>query len=166
MEFRNLLIRTAFSSMACDGKIGVKELELVKGFILRDGLCEPDALVSELNDLVQEFNADGVHFLETYLSMLRSASLSEEEQIKVLRYAIEIVKADEVVDYSEIKFCKTIRACLSVNNERIISSLGDVSEFLERDISSRSYLESIKNNLASMERLPKISVAEIEDDDS
>lgn len=166
MELRNLLIRTAFSSMACDGNIDVKELEMVKGFILRDGLCEPDALESELNKLVQEFNADGVHFLETFLTQLRSASMSEAEQIQVLRYAIEIVKADEVIDYCEIKFCKTIRAFLSVTDERIISSLGDVSEFLERDISSRSYLESIKNNLSFMERLPNVSVTEVEDDES
>ena len=143
-KMTNLLIKTAFACMACDGNIDQRELECVNKFVLEEHICACDELTHELNRLVDEFNKDSNEFVVRYFSELKKADPSRDEQLKILRYALAIIQADEQIDYQEIKFFKIIRSLLTISDEEIREEFEDIEAFLTEDILSdpiRSFTE-------------------------
>lgn len=138
MKFNKLLIKTAFACMACDGYLDERELECVKQFILAEVICEPEVLVSELNTLVDKFNSGSNAFMVEFFQELHDSELTDNEQIKIIQYALAITRADEIIDYREIKFFKLIRSHLSVSDNEIRSRFDNVDDFLNQDIISDS----------------------------
>lgn len=141
---KNLLIKTAFACMACDGNIDERELECVNKFIQDEEICEPDELTIELNRLVDEFNKGSNEFMTGFFSELKDAGLGRDDQLKIIEYALTIIRADEEIDYREIKFFKVIRSLLPVSYGEIREKFENIEEFLTEDILSdplRSYYD-------------------------
>src|SRR5690606_22885611 len=90
----------------------------------------------ELDNLLVEINLDGTKFLRSYLNELTSIQLSEPDELKLIEAAIDTIKADEKVEYSEIKFFKVIRSKLKIGNDPILVIHPDFEEYLEEDIMS------------------------------
>ena len=63
-----------------------------------------------------------------------------------MKIAIETIKADEKVEYGEVKFFKVIRSKLTIADEKVIKQHPDFEEYLEQDIISDSYLERLQND--------------------
>jgi len=65
----------------------------------------------------------------------------------MLDIAIQVIKADNVIEYSEIKFFKTIRYRLNIDDGKISESLSDKNDdlylFLGEDIQSAPSLDDI-----------------------
>lgn len=135
-NMKNLLIKTAFACMACDGIIDVRELECVNKFIQDEEICEPNELKIHLNSLVDEFNRDSNEFMTRFFKELKNAVLRSDDQLKIIEYALAIIRADEEIDYREIKFFKIIRSLLPVSYKDIRGKFEDIEEFLEEDILS------------------------------
>lgn len=133
---RKLLVKTAFACMACDGSLDARELKCVRKFIDNENLYLVEELNIELDKLVDEFNLDGNAFMSQFFSDLHSADLAEEDQLKIIEYALAIFRADEIIDYREIKFFKIIRSLLPVSDEVIQANFENINEFLTRDILS------------------------------
>lgn len=133
---KNLLIKTAFACMACDGNIDARELECVNKFIQEEEICEPAELKIELNSLVDKFNMGSNEFMTGFFRELKDATLSRDDQLKIIEYALAIIRADEEIDYREIKFFKIIRSLLPVSSEDIRKKFEDIEEFLAEDILS------------------------------
>lgn len=57
-----LLLRTAFCCMACDGEIAPEEVELVKQMAKEKHLFGDIDIEKELNELVEEINQKGKLF--------------------------------------------------------------------------------------------------------
>lgn len=139
---KQLLIKTAFACMACDGCLDAREVECVRQFIQNDNLYLESELKIELDKLVDEFNLDANTFMSQFFSDLHNTDLTEDDQLKIIEYAVAIIRADEEIDYMEIKFFKIIRSLLSVSDEEIRGRFADIEEFLKEDILSdplRSY---------------------------
>ena len=84
MELNELLLRTAFACMACDGDIASEEVELIRQIFKDNNLFEKDDVNEKLDELVKEINQEGKAFLKKYLQALAEQSLTEEEEIKVV----------------------------------------------------------------------------------
>ena len=61
----------------------------------------------------------------------------------LIDFAIQTIKADEQIEYSEIKFFKNIRHRLKISDENILAELPDIEQFLEEDINTESFLDKI-----------------------
>ena len=138
MKREALLIKTAFACMACDGSIDPKEMKLVREYACEDGICNEETLDEELEKLAEEFNEDSNEFMRGYFDSLQAATLSAEEQLDIIRYAIDIIRSDEYIDYREIRFFKTIRSYLPISDEDILSRMDDIEDYLQRDIGDRT----------------------------
>ena len=157
-NFNNLLLQTAFCCMACDGEIAPEEVKLIKSECeLLPALQNVD-FSTEINKFVSDFNADSKKFFKIYFEILEHnvADLTEQNELDLLDFAIRVIKADEKIEYSEVKFFKTIRYRLKVSDNRIISyfsgSVEDIELFLGEDIHTtisiaditQQYLDTIK----------------------
>lgn len=143
-EIKKLLLKTAFACMACDGTIDKREIDIVCKITHEENLFEPFELQTELNSLIDELNQNSNMFITNYFNQLSKANLSDEYQLLVLNNAITTIRADEVIDYHEIKFFKAIRKQLTISDKQILMDYPDVEEYLEQDIVYCSFEDQIK----------------------
>jgi len=155
IKFNELLLKTAFSCMACDADIDERELQLIKQLHKDKQIFGDIDINAKLDELLIDINNNGNQFLKDYLRELKVSNLSENEELKLIEVAISTIKADDKVEYSEIKFFKVIRAKLSIENEPILNIHPNFEEYLERDIVSESYLSKLKNDFFDTQTLPK-----------
>lgn len=141
--------------MACDADIDERELQLIKQLHKDKQIFGDIDINAKLDELLIDINNNGNQFLKDYLRELKVSNLSENEELKLIEVAISTIKADDKVEYSEIKFFKVIRAKLSIENEPILNIHPNFEEYLERDIVSESYLSKLKNDFFDTQTLPK-----------
>lgn len=163
--FNQLLLKTAFSCMACDGSIDKREVKLLKKMSNEKQEFGDIDINSQLDTLLLAINNDGHQFLKDYFSELTSTELSEDEELKIVEVAIDTIKADEKVEYSEIKFFKVIRSKLAISDEKVLKQHPDFEEYLEQDIISDSYLERLQNDFFDTNILPKFESIHLLDSD-
>jgi uncharacterized tellurite resistance protein B-like protein len=161
VSFDKLLLKTAFCCMASDGNIDNREVQLIKK------MCESSTHFSslnfnvEINFLVEKINTRGKEFISYYLDLLDSATLSESEELILINFAIETIKADDQIEYSEIKFFKNIRHRLKISNENILKIYPDIEQFLEEDIVNDLFLDKLKSQFMDTIELPKFELINI-----
>lgn len=141
-NFNNLLLRTAFSCMACDGEIAPEEVTLIKNMAIEKALFGDINIDEELNLLLTEINSKGKRFLKQYLLYVSEQNLTIEQECAVLQVAIDTIQSDEKIEYSEIKFFKVLRSNLkNITDEYILEHVAGIDEsYLAEDI-KQSYLE-------------------------
>jgi hypothetical protein len=153
-----LLLKTAFSCMACDGDINKRELVLIKKLHHNTKIFGEIDINQELENLLLEINRDGHKFLKGYFSELTSIELSEQDELKLIEVAVDTIQADDKVEYSEIKFFKVIRSKLKIDNEIILAKQPGFEDYLERDIISESYLARLQDDFFDTNTLPEFKL--------
>lgn len=141
MNSQDLLLKTIFACMACDGDIAKEEVKLLHDLIVNTDLFKGlDAEVT-LKKYVDSINENGVAFLNQYLSEVAEGKLSKEEQLCLVDLAFKTIEADNRIEYSEVKFFKKIRVRLSLTDEDILAKYPDKEDFLQLDIDVAADLE-------------------------
>jgi len=134
METNELYLKTLFCCSACDGEIAPEEVSLVKQLSLNDSAFEDLDVEKILNAYIEKINEHGSIFLKDYLSEVANATLSDEEQVKLIELAIRMIEADNQILYSEVKFFKKIRNRMSISDERILAKLPNSEDYLLPDM--------------------------------
>ena len=146
LHFNKLLLKTAFSCMACDGDIDNREIKLIKQLQKERKTFGEIDINDELDSLLLAINKDGNQFLKGYFNELTTSELTEANELKLIEVAIGTIKADEKVEYSEIKFFKVIRSKLKIENEPILEKHPDFEDYLEQDIITDSFLSRLQDD--------------------
>lgn len=134
LHFNKLLLKTAFSCMACDGNIDRKEINLIKRLQKERKTFGEIDINRELDSLIRAINKDGHQFLKEYFNELANIELTEADEMNLIEVAIDIIKADEKVEYNEIKFFKVIRSKLKIKDGQLLEKHPDFEDYLEQDI--------------------------------
>jgi len=132
--------------MACDGDIDKREVKLIKQLQKEHKTFGEIDINAELDTLLLAINKDGHQFLKGYFNELSTSELTEANELKLIEVAIDTIKADEKVEYSEIKFFKVIRSKLKIDNEPILEKHPDFEDYLEQDIITDSYLTRLQDD--------------------
>jgi uncharacterized tellurite resistance protein B-like protein len=139
MNINELYLKTAFCCMACDGDIAQEEVELVKNFATNSDFFHNLDVEKYINGYINEINEKGIVFLNNYLKDVSDFSLSEEQEMNIVRIAIQIIEADSVIEYSEVSFFKKIRKLLKISDAKVLKDLPDKEDYLLPDIEERKY---------------------------
>ena len=155
MEQNELLLRTAFACMSCDGDIASEEVELIKQMANERHLFGDIDIDKELDSLVSEINKKGKGFLKQYLNSLAEQTMTEEEELQVAEVAVQTIRIDNRIEYSEIKFFKVLRSNLKiVSDETLLEKIDGIDEnYLAQDIQA-DYLQ-MYDDYFNMIELPK-----------
>ena len=116
MEKELLFLKTILCCSACDGEIAPEEISTLKSIILNMDVFKTIDIENELNKLIESLNEKGVEFLMEYVDSISETTLSEDEQLLIVKLAIDIIEADNEVLYSEVKFFKRIRRNLTISD--------------------------------------------------
>jgi len=132
--------------MACDGDIDKREVKLIKQLQKERKTFGEIDINDELDTLLLAINKDGHQFLKGYFNELTTSELTEANELKLIEVAIDTIKADKKVEYSEIKFFKVIRSKLKIDNEPILEKHPDFEDYLKQDIITDSYLSRLQDD--------------------
>ena len=162
VTFDKLLLKTAFCCMASDGHIDNREVAVIKEMCKNSPLFETFNFEEEINLLVSKINSQGKEFIQYFFDLLSNTNLSEQEALTLIDFAVKTIKADEQIEYSEIKFFKNIRHRLKISDEAILKAYPGLEFFLEEDITSESHLGNITNQYLETAQFPKFASINIE----
>jgi len=162
ISFDKLLLKTAFCCMASDGHIDNREIALIKSMCEKSTLFKEFNFQDEINLLVSKINTRGKEFISYYFDLLEKSILTEQEELTLIDFAIQTIKADEQIEYSEIKFFKNIRHRLKVSDDNILAVFPDIELFLEEDIVTESFLDKITNQFLEAAELPQFELINID----
>jgi uncharacterized tellurite resistance protein B-like protein len=163
ISFDKLLLKTAFCCMVADGNIDDREISLIRTLCEKSPLFVNFNFQEEINLLIAEINSGGKNFIKNYFDSLKQSQLNEEEELTLIDFAIQIIKADEQIEYSEIKFFKNIRYRLNVSNEKILARFPDIEQYLEDDIITDNFLDKITSQYFELSDLPHFALINITD---
>jgi len=158
ISFDKLLFKTAFCCMASDGHIHDREIALIKSMCEQSPLFKNINFQEEINSLINKINTRGKEFISYYFSILDKSTLSEEEELTLIDFAIKTIHADGTDEYSEIKFFKNIRHRLKVTDEKILAKHQEVESWLEQDIATESFLDKITRQYLEAAELPQFDL--------
>jgi uncharacterized tellurite resistance protein B-like protein len=147
--------------MASDGHIDNREIALIKSMCEKSPLFKDFNFQEEINTLVSMINTRGKEFISYYFDLLDKSILTEKEELTLIDFAIQTIKADEQIEYSEIKFFKNIRHRLKISNEDILAVFPDIEQFLEEDIVTESFLSKITSQYLEAIQLPNFELISI-----
>jgi uncharacterized tellurite resistance protein B-like protein len=116
----------------------------------------------EINSLLNKINLRGKEFISYYFELLEKSSLSEKEELTLIDFAIQTIKADEQIEYAEIKFFKNIRHRLNISDENILAVFPDIEQFLEEDIMTKSFLDKITNQYLQSAEIPQFELISLD----
>lgn len=157
MEQSELLLRTAFACMSCDGDIATEEVDMIKQMSKEKHLFGDIDIDVKLDELVEEINKKGKGFLKEFLVNLADQALSDEQELKVADVAVQTIRSDNKIEYSEIKFFKVLRSNLKlVSDETLLERIEGIDEnYLAQDIRA-DYLQIYDDYFNAIE-LPKFN---------
>lgn len=158
ISFDKLLLKTVFCCMASDGNINKREISLIKSMCEKSPLFRDFNFQEDINTLVNEINSKGKEFITNYFDLLTKTSLTEQEKLTLIDFAIQTIRADEQIEYAEIKFFKNIRHRLDISDEKILTSFPDIEQFLEEDIVTESFLDKITNQYLYEADIPQFEL--------
>lgn len=158
MELNELLLKTAFACMSCDGEIAAEEVDVLKQMAQDKHLFGDIDINKELDRLVQEININGKAFLKQYLLSLSELTLTEDEELKIADVAVQTIRSDNKIEYSEIKFFKVIRSNLkNISDNKLLETIEGIDEnYLAQDIKT-DYLHLYEDYFDNIE-LPKFNI--------
>lgn len=139
MDKKQFFLKTILCCSACDGEIAPEEIATLKSIVSSIDIFKDIDVEQELNQMIESLNEKGSEFLMEYIDSIREMNLSEEEQLLVVKFAIDIIEADNEILYSEVKFFKKIRGMLSISDEKILEVMPEKEEYLLPDIHSSEF---------------------------
>ncbi|MFW5705173.1 MAG: hypothetical protein ACOCXG_05010 [Nanoarchaeota archaeon] len=123
-EFKKLLFKVAFCTMACDGHIDKREIEELKIMDKNTIFFEAIDLSDELTALIQSLDKKGTKIIEELFESLSKSDLNPIQELIILEVALRIINADEKHDENEAKFVNLLRGKLKVHDEIINDRFG------------------------------------------
>lgn len=129
IKFKKLLFDIACSAIACDGNIDEREIRELKYINKSTTYFKDINLSRKLDRFVDNFKVNPRETIKDVINELRGSFLNPVEEMLVLEVALRLIYADVKVDEKEIDFLKSIRACLSIDDDIITQRFG-VIDFL------------------------------------
>lgn len=156
LQFKQLLFKTAFCCMACDGNIDDREVEELKLLDKRTTYFEDVDLSKELEHLISQFGSKGKKTVEELFQQLRDADLNTVQELLLLEVALRIINADEHIDENEIKFIHFLRSKLKVHDVTILDRFGKVELLFDLDYKNEITGGNLKQNMMDTIVLPEM----------
>jgi uncharacterized tellurite resistance protein B-like protein len=162
ISFDKLLLKTAFCCAASNGTIEPQEITKIKELCEKSFLFKDFDFQGEINLLVNKINARGKEFISYYFDLIKYSNLTEQEELTLIDFAIQTIRADNETDYAEIKFFKNIRHRLKISDENILAVFPDIEQFLEEDIATESFIDKITSQYLEFAELPQFELISID----
>ena len=101
--------------------------------------------------LVNNFNYDPDETISIIIEKLKFELLNPVEEMLVLEIVLRLVYADAKIDEKEIEFIKSVRSCLSLDDEMITQRFGAIDFLINAEIINISSQEKSTKKMNSID---------------
>ena len=157
IEFKKLLFKVAFCTMACDGHIHDSEIEEMKLMDKNTSFFEAIDLSDELKQLINDLDKKGTKIIEELFQTLKINDLNPIQELLILEVALRIINADDKHDHNELKFLHLLRAKLVIHDETIIDRFGEIDVLHINEYSKNISLSTNVNEFIDNLSLPGLA---------
>lgn len=157
IEFKKLLFKVAFCTMACDGHIDEREIKELQIMNRKTSFFENVDLSEELQQLINDLDKKGAKIVEELFKGLRETKLNPIQELIVLEVALRIINADEKHDENEVKFIHLLRSKLEIHDEIILDRFGKLDILYTNEYSRNIVAGKSEHEYAENLKLPEIS---------
>ena len=157
IEFKKLLFKVAFCTMACDGHIDKREIEEMKIMDRKTSFFEAIDLSDELSQLIKDLENKRTKVIEELFASLKETKLNPVQELLVLEVALRIINADKKHDENEIKFIHLLRAKLELHDETINDRFGEIDILYTNEYSRNIIIGKTDIEFAESIKLPELS---------
>ena len=151
IKFKRLLFDIACSAVACDGHIDDREIRELQYIDKSTIHFEDIDLSKKLNRFVNNFNYDPDETISIIIEKLKFELLNPVEEMLVLEIVLRLVYADAKIDEKEIEFIKSVRSCLSLDDEMITQRFGAIDFLINAEIINISSQEKSTKKMNSID---------------
>lgn len=146
-SFENILFLTSFCCMACDGEIASEEVELLRNFSVHEQMFNTLDIKEEFSKCFALLTKLGNDFIKSYFQAIGKISFTDDEKISILDVAVKTILADNKVEYSEIKFFKSLFNAVNIDKNIALEKVPNIEEYwLEDDLSNNRLDYNYFNN--------------------
>lgn len=156
-EFKKILFKVAFCTMACDGHIDDREVEELKIMDKNTSFFKAVDLSNELEQLVNDLKNKGTKVIEELFVSLKETKLNPIQELLVLEVALRIINADKKHDENEVKFIHLLRSKLELHDETINDRFGELDILYTNEYSRNIVAGKTDIEFAENIKLPEIS---------
>ena len=128
--FRDFLLKSAITIMACDGNIHDEEINEFKKMAENEIYFMNYDFDQPLKDGINYIKSNGTKAINEYLNELSSENLKPKQELILIEVLINIIEADNKLEENEIKFLQMVKSKLSVTEETIISEFPEQIKYL------------------------------------
>ncbi len=155
-EFKKLLFKVAFCSMACDGHIDEREIDEMKLMDKNTSFFHDIDLSKELSELISELDKKGVQIINDLFKTLKDNILNPIQELIILEIALRIINADQKHDENEIKFIRFLRANLKLHDNEIVDRFGEIDI-----LHTNSHVKNVVKGQNNKDFIKNLSLPEI-----
>ena len=155
-EFKKLLFKVAFCSMACDGHIDEREIDEMKVMDKNTSFFHDIDLSRELSELISELDNKGVQIINDLFKTLKDNILNPIQELIILEVALRIINADQKHDENEIKFIRFLRANLKLHDNEIVDRFGEIDI-----LHTNSHVKNVVKGQNNKDFIKNLSLPEI-----
>ncbi|MDE5421267.1 hypothetical protein L3073_03525 [Ancylomarina sp. DW003] len=156
-EFKKILFKVAFCTMACDGHIDDREVEELKVMDKNTSFFEAIDLSNELEQLIKDLDKKGTKVIEELFVCLRETKLNPIQELLVLEVALRIINADGKHDENEVKFIHLLRSKLELHDETINDRFGELDILYTNEYSKNIIAGKVEIEFFERVKLPEMS---------
>ena len=124
-KFTHNLIKIAFCSMACDSDIDKSEITKINMIVEKDFYFDGYLLSNDINILKKEFDKTGPILIEKILNEQLFLNYSESQKIIIIEVSIGVIKADKILEITEIDFINQLISNLKIPSDIIKARFGN-----------------------------------------
>jgi len=148
LKFRNVLLKTAFATMACDGHIDQREIDELCSINEKTRYFDGIKFRKVLDDLISDFRKGSGSAIKHILDEVLECDMSPIQELLALEVSIRIINSDGKHDENEVRFIHALRSKLNLANEVIFDRFGALPIL---NISEKSEISSSQNTIKKYE---------------
>lgn len=126
MNYKNILLETAVSAIACDGDIDKREIEALKSFEKNSPYFSSEDLSETLEESLKECSKDIVEFQKSIFEKIKKSKLNLLQELTLMDISLRIIVADDIVVEAEKEFIIELRKHLSVSDLILYQRFGKI----------------------------------------
>lgn len=119
-EFKKILLKAAFSVMACDGEIHQDEVTEIKKMIDETLYFDGLNYEAELSQALKMLKKEGEKAIENFFVQVKEAQLNTRQELQLIEVLVKVVQADNKIEESELHFIHQIKNCIALKEEELI----------------------------------------------
>ena len=128
--FQNLLLKSAVSAIACDGRIDESEIAEIRKMVDNEIYFMGFEYEKPLLDHLAYLKAKGKTAINEYLIELSTSNLTDNQELLLIEVLIRAIQSDEMIEPNEIKFLQMVKSKLKTSEETIITKFPNQMNYL------------------------------------